>query len=115
MAAREERTPKMGRPPGPPEKLRRHRVTATFTDAELAALTRLAAKRRQPVGTVLHELVRRGLARQKCPPPDKEGEMFLLGFWIGGIIAILVMSAIAMGSRTERTCGTRRVARRERK
>ena len=56
----------MGRPPGtggPPELVRRNRVVVTLTDAELAVLERMAGDR--PLGTVLYELVARGLKRAK--------------------------------------------------
>lgn len=55
----------MGRPPGPPEAVRRNRVTVLLTDAELAQLHRLAESSGQPLGTVAYEFVRRGLARTK--------------------------------------------------
>ena len=57
---------RMGRPPGtggPPELVRRNRVVVTLTDAELAVLERMAGDR--PLGTVLYELVARGLKRAK--------------------------------------------------
>ena len=69
MAARKKtgRRKRMGRPKGtggPPEKVRRNRVTTTFTDAELEALERLADERDLPVGTMLYELVKRRLQRR---------------------------------------------------
>jgi hypothetical protein len=57
--------PRMGRPPAPPETVRRNRVTTTLTDAELAALERMADQRGLPTGTMLYELVRRALRRHK--------------------------------------------------
>jgi hypothetical protein len=51
----------MGRPPGPPEQVRRNRVTTTLTDAELAALEKVAADRGVPIGTALYQLVKRSL------------------------------------------------------
>jgi len=60
MAAR-RKAKRMGRPPGPPEQVRRHRVTTTFTDDELATLERMAEERGLPVGTMLYEFVRRRL------------------------------------------------------
>jgi hypothetical protein len=59
---------KMGRPKGsggPPESVRRNRVTATFTDAELADLERMAAAREVPVGTLLYEFAKRALKRKR--------------------------------------------------
>jgi hypothetical protein len=41
--------------------VRRHRVTLTLTDAELAALKRIADEQELPVGTALYEMVRRRL------------------------------------------------------
>lgn len=55
----------MGRPPGPPEQVRRNRVTTTLTDAELRALERLAAERGVPAGTALYQLVKGKLGRSK--------------------------------------------------
>jgi hypothetical protein len=54
----------MGRPPGPPEQVRRHRVTTTLTDAELGALERMAEARALPVGTMLYQLVKARLRRK---------------------------------------------------
>jgi hypothetical protein len=55
----------MGRPPGPPESVRRNRVATTLTDAELEQLERLAADRGVPVGTALYQLVKRALKPRK--------------------------------------------------
>jgi len=61
MAARKKGTVKMGRPPGPPEGVRRNRVAMTLTDAEFAELERLAGEKGLPLGTMLHRLVKRTL------------------------------------------------------
>jgi hypothetical protein len=53
-----------GRKPGPSEAVRNNRVTATFTDAELATLERLAEERGLPVGTLIHQIVMRSLRRR---------------------------------------------------
>jgi hypothetical protein len=56
----------MGRPKGsggPPELVRRNRVTATFTDAELVQLERLATAQGVGVGTMLYKLAKRRLGR----------------------------------------------------
>jgi hypothetical protein len=48
-----------GRPKGsggPPEGVRRNRVTATFTDAEFAQLERLAASKNIRLGTMLTKI-----------------------------------------------------------
>ncbi len=55
----------MGRPPGPAEQVRRNRVTATFTDAELKTLEKLADQKGLPVGTVLYQIAKRALKRRK--------------------------------------------------
>ncbi len=55
----------MGRPPGPPEKVRRNRIATTLTDAELEQLGRLADAAGVPLGTMLYQLVKRGLTRKK--------------------------------------------------
>jgi hypothetical protein len=60
VAAR-RRAVRMGRPPGPPESVRRNRVATTLTDAELQALEKLAVNRGLPLGTLIHELLARAL------------------------------------------------------
>lgn len=55
----------MGRPAGPPEKVRRNRLTITVTDAELEKLQRKAAAEGRPFGTVAYELFSRALKRIK--------------------------------------------------
>jgi hypothetical protein len=55
---------RMGRPKGsggPPELVRRNRVTATFTDAELAQLERLASAQNVGLGTMLYRLAKHSL------------------------------------------------------
>lgn len=54
----------MGRPAGPPEAVRRNRVTFTLTDAELAKLQALAEERELPVGTAAYEIVAKVLRRR---------------------------------------------------
>ena len=56
--------PKMGRPAGPPEKVRRNRVVVMVTDSELVRLTRLADAAGRPVGTLAYEIFARGLRRR---------------------------------------------------
>ena len=56
---------RMGRPPGPPERVRRNRVTFTVTDSELADLERLADEQGLPVGTFIYQIVARSLARRR--------------------------------------------------
>ena len=53
-----------GRTPGPQETVRRHRVTVTLTDGELAKLKRWADERDLPLGTVAYEVVERALRRR---------------------------------------------------
>ncbi len=58
---------RIGRPKGsggPPELVRTNRVTATFTDAELVQLERLAAAQGLGVGTMLYQPAKRSLGRQ---------------------------------------------------
>jgi len=54
----------MGRPPKPPEQVRRNRLVVMLTDAELDAIQTLAAKRGVPQGTIAHEVLTRALRRQ---------------------------------------------------
>ena len=51
------KAPRIGRPPGPPEGVRRNRVPAMLTDAEFATLTSMADARGLPLGTMLYQLV----------------------------------------------------------
>ena len=55
----------MGRPAGPPEKLRRNRVVAMVTDAELAKLHRLTDDKDLPLSTIVYEILARALKRRK--------------------------------------------------
>lgn len=75
-----------GRPKGsggPPEGARRNRVTATFTDAELAQLERLAASKNIPLGTMLYLLTKISLGRRRLTTTarllDAEIELVLAG------------------------------------
>lgn len=55
----------MGRPPGPPDRVRRNRITITVTDGDLEQLQRLSKERKVPVGTLIYEWVRRNLRRRR--------------------------------------------------
>ena len=55
----------MGRPPGPPEEVRRNRVVVMVRDGDLAGLRRLAARRGVPVATMVYEAVQALLRRSK--------------------------------------------------
>lgn len=55
----------MGRPPAPPESVRRNRVVVMVRDDELAALHRLADARGMPLGSVAYELLEKALRRAK--------------------------------------------------
>jgi hypothetical protein len=57
-----------GRPRGPQEMVRRHRVTILLTTAERAQLRALARERDLPLGTAAYELVARALARRRRGP-----------------------------------------------
>ena len=68
MAAKGKQSGKrarVGRPAGPREKLRRNRVVAMVTDAELAKLDRMAEAKDLPLGTVVYEIVAQALRRRK--------------------------------------------------
>jgi hypothetical protein len=64
MPARKKGAAKMGRPAGPPETVRRNRVTFTLTDAELGKLRGLAEERGLPLGTAAYEIVAKVLRRR---------------------------------------------------
>jgi hypothetical protein len=55
----------MGRPPGPPEKVRRNLVRAMVTDSELEKLERMADQHDKPLSTVVYEILARALKRRK--------------------------------------------------
>jgi hypothetical protein len=58
MPGQQGRQPrKMGRPPKPQGEVRRNRIAIMVTDAELRALEQVAEQRRQPLGTIVHELL----------------------------------------------------------
>jgi hypothetical protein len=65
MAAPKRERPRMGRPPGPPELVRRHRLQVSLSDAEREQLERLAEREGLPLGTVLHRIVARSLGRAR--------------------------------------------------
>ena len=65
MKTKKRSATRMGRPPGPPEQVRRNRIATTLTDAEMRALERLAAERGVPTGTALYQLVKRKLGKSK--------------------------------------------------
>lgn len=65
MAVRKQVAKRTGRPPIPVETARRNRTTLMLTDAEMAVLTRLAAARGLPLGTMLYQLVNRSLRPKK--------------------------------------------------
>ncbi len=52
---------RVGRPPRPPEQVRRNRITSTFTDRELADLQRRAEKASLPVAKVIHRALAEAL------------------------------------------------------
>jgi hypothetical protein len=54
----------VGRPPAPPEKFRRNRVTLLFTDAEKAAIDRLAERESLPLTTVAREILVKAAQRR---------------------------------------------------
>ena len=59
---------KRGRPKGtggPPELVKRNRVTITLTDSELKALTKMADQKDLPVGTMLYGLIKHRLKGRK--------------------------------------------------
>ncbi len=65
MAQRKTEKRRRGRPPSPPETVRRNEVHVMFTDGEMIDLGRLATDAGLPLGTFLHGLVKRTLNRRK--------------------------------------------------
>jgi len=64
MAAGRKGTTRLGRPPSPPESVRRNRVVVLVTDGELALLRTISEAWKRPVGTVAHEILAKGLRRR---------------------------------------------------
>ncbi len=56
---------RVGRPAGPPETVRRNRVVAFVTDAELSKLHRISDERDLPMATVVYQLLVASLKRRK--------------------------------------------------
>ena len=54
----------MGRPAGPPERVRRNRVVVLLTDEELRKLEAVADAADEPVGTAAYNIVARSLRRR---------------------------------------------------
>lgn len=65
MAARKRRKARIGRPPSPPDELRRHRVVVTLTEREFAQLFDLAEAENLPPGSKARQFVVAALARQR--------------------------------------------------
>jgi hypothetical protein len=55
----------MGRPPGPPQKVRSNRVVTYVTNVELAKLERIADREEKPLSAIVHEMLSRSLARHR--------------------------------------------------
>ena len=55
---------KLGRPPGPPESIRRRRVVTLMTDAEFDKLMRIADENENSVSALVHQIVSRYLKRR---------------------------------------------------
>ncbi len=55
---------RLGRPPGPPESIRRNRVVTLLTDAEFEKLTKIADKKDKSVSALVHQIVSRYLKRR---------------------------------------------------
>ena len=65
VAASGSRRPKMGRPPGPPQKVRSNRVVTYVTNVELAELERIADREGKPLSAVVHQILARSLASHR--------------------------------------------------
>ena len=59
------RNRRLGRPPGPPEAVRRRRVVTLLTDAEFKELTRIAEAEKESVSALVHRIIARFLARHR--------------------------------------------------
>ncbi len=65
MAATRRRRKKVGRPRKRIQDARRNRVVIMLTDAELAALNRIAKASVLPLGTIAYKIVATSLRRRK--------------------------------------------------
>ncbi len=64
MAKTSNRTvvrPRLGRPPGEPETVRRNRVVTMVTDAELRKLSERAQDKNRSLSAIIHEILSRHL------------------------------------------------------
>jgi hypothetical protein len=52
-----ERRSRRGRPPGPPETVRSHRVVSYLTSAEFRALSLVADREGKSLSAVIHEIL----------------------------------------------------------
>ena len=55
----------MGRPPGPPQRVRPNRVVTYVTNAELAKLERIADREAKPLSAVVHQILSKSLDRHR--------------------------------------------------
>ncbi len=55
----------MGRPPAPPETVRRNRVATFLTDAEFVKLERIADQKDLPLSAAVYEILAPALKRRK--------------------------------------------------
>ena len=56
---------RLGRPPGPPETVRRNRVVTLLTDTEFKELTQIADEEEESVSALVHQIISRYLARHR--------------------------------------------------
>ena len=56
---------RLGRPPGPPETVRRNRVVTLLTDTEFEELTHIAYDQGESVSALVHQIISRYLARHR--------------------------------------------------
>ena len=56
--------PQRGRPPGPPERVRPHRVVTFVTDAEMTKLEQICQGEEKSLSAVAHEILSRSLRRR---------------------------------------------------
>ncbi len=57
--------PSRGRPPGPPGRVRPHRVVTFVTDTEIAKLEQICRKEMKSLSAVTHEILSRSLRRRE--------------------------------------------------
>ena len=66
--------PARGRPPGPPDRVRPHRLVTFVTQAEMAQLRQICINEDKSLSALTHEILSRALRRRK-PSTDRVSDI----------------------------------------